>query len=65
MPTFDVPDMTCGHCKAGVEAALARLDPAARVAVDLTARRVAVETRASDAEVVAALEAAGFAAVAV
>ena len=55
---FSVPDMSCGHCKASVEAALARLAPAA-VAVDLPARRVTLKGAAPEA-VVAALAAIGF-----
>ena len=46
MITLSVPDMHCGKCKAGVERALTAVDPAARVEVDLTARRVSVETLA-------------------
>jgi copper chaperone len=57
---LSVPDMTCGHCKASVETALAALDPAAKVQVDLAARRVAVDTSASAAQVIAALQDAGF-----
>jgi copper chaperone len=56
--------MSCGQCKAGVERALAAVDPAARIAVDLTARRVTVDTAASAAVLIAALERAGFAATA-
>lgn len=64
MITLSVPDMSCGHCKAGVERAVAAVDPAARVAVDLAARRVTVDTAASAAALVAALDRAGFAATA-
>lgn len=60
MITLSVPDMTCGHCKASVEKALARVDPAAAVTVDLTARRVSVETAAPAPALIAALAAAGF-----
>ncbi len=58
---LSVPDMSCGHCAAAVEAALTRADPAARVAVtvDLPARRVSVEGL-TEAAAVAALAAAGF-----
>jgi copper chaperone len=57
MITLSVPDMSCGHCKASVEAALQPV--AARVEVDLPARLVRVE--AVDAErLVAALAEIGF-----
>lgn len=60
MTTLSVPEMNCGHCKASVEAALTRLDPSARVVVDLTARRVDVTSQAPTAAMIAALGAAGF-----
>lgn len=42
MTEFDVPDMTCGHCKAAVEDAIRELEPSADVEVDLAARKVRV-----------------------
>jgi copper chaperone len=57
MTTLSVPDMSCGHCKASVEAALAPL--AAKVQVDLPARRVTAEGAAPEA-LIRALEAIGF-----
>jgi copper chaperone len=53
--TLSIPDMSCGHCKAAVEAALAP----ARVEVDLATRRARAEGIAPEAAV-AALAAAGF-----
>jgi copper chaperone len=41
MTQLSVPDMSCNHCKASVETALAPL--ASAVMVDLTSRRVTVE----------------------
>ena len=38
MTLLSVPDMSCGHCKASVEAALAPLPGMAPVEVDLTTR---------------------------
>ena len=60
MTTLSVPDMTCGHCKASVEAALATVPGVARVAVDLTAHRVDVEGAAAPEAMVQALDAIGF-----
>ncbi len=57
MTTLSVPDMSCGHCKASVEAALAPI--ATKVEVDLPARRVTAEGAAS-AALVKALEEIGF-----
>jgi len=39
--TFTVPDMTCGHCKAAVETAIA--DAGGRATVDLAQKTVTVE----------------------
>lgn len=57
---YSVPDISCGHCKASVEKAVATLDPAATIAVDLEAKTVTVTTTRQDAEVVAALAEIGF-----
>lgn len=55
-----IPDMSCGHCRASVIAALTALDPAARVEVDLEARTAQVATAAGPKAVLAALDAVGF-----
>ncbi|WP_347139792.1 cation transporter [Paracoccus sp. SSK6] len=39
--TFTVPDMSCGHCKAAIETAIA--DAGGRATVDLAAKTVTVE----------------------
>ncbi len=57
MITLSVPDMSCGHCKASVEAALAPL--AARVTVDLPARTVRPEGAPAEA-LIRALAEVGF-----
>ena len=58
MTLLSVPDMSCGHCKASVEAALAPLPGMAPVEVDLATRQVKVA--GSAAEALKALEAIGF-----
>ncbi len=58
MITLFVPDMTCGHCKASVEAALGPI--ASAVKVDLPNHRVTIEDAASSARAIAALDAIGF-----
>lgn len=60
MTTYSIPDMSCGHCKAAVEAALAQVPQAGEVRVDLSARQVEVAGPAPQAAVLAALEAAGY-----
>lgn len=57
-----IPDMTCGHCRASVEKAVASAAPGARVTVDLAARTAEVEGAADEARVIEAVRAAGFAA---
>jgi copper chaperone len=63
MTLLSVPDMSCGHCKASVEAALTPLTGMAPVTVDLAQRQVSVAGPA--AEAVKALAAIGFPAMAV
>ena len=55
-----IPDMTCGHCRASVERAVAAAAPGARVSVDLEARTAEVEGAPDEARVLAAVRAAGF-----
>lgn len=59
MTKLHLPDMSCGHCKASVEAALAPL--AQGVRIDLAARTVTV-TSADLAAITNALDKIGFAA---
>lgn len=58
MPLLSVPDMSCGHCKASVEAALAPLPGMGPVEVDLQNRQVKVA--GPSAAALAALNAIGF-----
>lgn len=58
MITLSVPDMSCGHCKASVEAALQPL--AHSVDVDLAARQVRAETSVGADKLLAALAEIGF-----
>lgn len=60
MTTLSVPDMTCGHCKASVEAALAKVPGVAAVTVDLGTHRVEVEGEAQVEVMVSALDEIGF-----
>jgi copper chaperone len=57
---FTVPDMTCGGCAAAVERAVARLDPRAKVVVDLASKRVEIESALPAERVSAAIADAGF-----
>lgn len=60
MIEFELPAMSCGHCVAAVTEALHEADPAARVEVDLAAKRVQVESLAQRERLAQALSEAGY-----
>ena len=60
MTSFSIPDMSCGHCKAAVERAIASVDPSARVEVDLAARSARVASDATAETFLKALAEAGY-----
>jgi copper chaperone len=57
---FTLPDMTCGHCVKAVTAAVLRVDPAARVTVDLSSHQVRIESSRSAQDFSAALADEGY-----
>lgn len=61
MITFEVNDMTCGHCASTITKALKDADKNAKVQVDLASHRVMVEPAAADADELAmAIKDAGY-----
>lgn len=50
MFSFEVNDMTCGHCVGAITRALQDIDPGAEVQVDLASHRVSVRSAARAAE---------------
>jgi copper chaperone len=59
--TFQVDDMTCGHCVSTITKALASVDKRAQVNVDLATRRVEVtSSEADEAELQKAIKEAGY-----
>ncbi len=60
MTKLKVPEMSCGHCKAAVEKAVASVDAQAKVDVDLENRTVQVETTAANDALIAALKEEGY-----
>ncbi|MDX0973319.1 copper chaperone [Sinorhizobium medicae] len=60
MYEFDIPSMTCGHCKGTVEKAIKAADPASVAAVDLASKKATVETTLDPAVIGQAIEDAGY-----
>lgn len=66
MITFEVQDMTCGHCVSTITQAVKALDAQARVQIDLASHRVDIEPVTADAAALReAITEAGFTPVAV
>jgi copper chaperone CopZ len=57
--TYDVPGISCGHCKAAIEAEVAKVAGVQEVAVDVEAKTVTVEG-GDDGDVRAAIDEAGY-----
>lgn len=55
MIEFQVDDMTCGHCASAIAKAVQSLDRAAKVEIDLPARRVRVESTVGPYKLAAAI----------
>lgn len=60
MLVLNVPDMSCGHCVATIEKAVHSVDPGAKVATDLAAKSVAIETNAAATAIREAMSDAGY-----
>ncbi len=60
MIEFQIPGMTCGGCASRVSAALARVDPASKVSIDLAQRKVSVQTKEERSALAEALTEAGY-----
>ena len=62
--TYLVPGMTCDHCKIAVTEQVTKVDGVAAVSVDLGTKLVRIDGGADHAAVVAAIDEAGYDAVA-
>lgn len=60
MTKLNVPEMSCGHCIAAIEKAVAGVDADARVTTDLENRTVSIESAIADAALIDALKAGGY-----
>lgn len=58
--TYDVPAISCDHCKAAIEGEVGKLPDVDVVQVDVEAKSVRVEGDASEADVTAAIDEAGY-----
>lgn len=57
--TYSVPEISCGHCKSTIEAAVSELGDVNGVDVDIDAKTVTVDGGRDEA-IVAAIEDVGF-----
>jgi len=61
MISFQVNDMTCGHCISSITQAVKAVDSSATVQIDAATRRVEIEAAKADAvELADAIKAAGY-----
>ena len=58
--TYNVPDISCGHCKQAIETEVGGVQGVTSVDVDIDARTVTVAGEASDATIRAAIDEAGY-----
>ena len=49
MTSFEVKDMTCGHCASTITKAVNAVDPGAKVQIDLATHLVSIDATAADA----------------
>lgn len=60
MTTFNVPDMSCGHCTAAIEKATLAQDKTAVLTFDLAGRTVEITSTLDDAQIAGILTAEGY-----
>lgn len=60
MTKLSIPKMSCGHCKANVEKAVADVDANAKVSVDLENRTVSIVSTLDEAALISAIKEGGF-----
>ena len=60
MTTFNIPNMSCGHCKATVEKTIHAIDPEAKIEFDMASRKITLDSRTPPDNVQTALASAGY-----
>ena len=61
MIELTLPTMTCGHCVKSVTATVQKVDPAARLTIDLPTHKVQIESAQARDTFAKALEEEGYA----
>ena len=57
---FQIPDMSCGGCANAITRAVTRIDPEAKLDVDVAVKIVKVASALPPERIIEAIEAAGF-----
>ena len=60
MPTFSIPDMSCGHCKSAIQKAISTVDYSAVIDFDMKARKVEVTSKLAAPDLSKLLEKEGY-----
>lgn len=60
MLQYTVEDMTCGSCARRISKAIEKLDPGAKVEIELDSKTVSVQTLHTDDELQARIREAGY-----
>ncbi|MBC6905033.1 copper chaperone [Saccharophagus sp. K07] len=60
MITFNVPDMTCGHCEKVITKAVKETDGNAKIHFDMKAKTVAIDSSSPSRLLQQAIEATGY-----
>jgi copper chaperone len=60
MTEFQIEDLTCSHCASTIANAVHSLDQAAKIEIDIAAKRVRVDSPLGPAKLAAAIRNAGF-----
>lgn len=60
MITLQINDMTCGRCASSIARAVAGVDKAARVEVDIPGKTVSIMSSAADGALIEAIREAGY-----